>query len=98
MNPLKLNEDMVFSIERCENQARLIVYKGSVENVCRKGAFKNIEHFVLSEEERIFKGRLQLHKNIAVIGINVKGKLTGTISAKEFLNCLLEIKHQNLSL
>jgi hypothetical protein len=92
MNPVKLNEDMVFTVDRCEKRVRLIVYKGGVENVCRKETFKNIERFILSDEDGIFKGRLQLHKNIAGIGIKVKGKLIGTINAKEFLNCLEEIK------
>ncbi len=89
---VKLNDDMVFTIERTEKRVRLIVYKGGVENVCRMETFKNIERFILSDEDRIFKGRLQLHKNVAGIGIIVKGKLTGTINAKEFLNCLEEIK------
>ena len=83
---VKLNDDMVFTIERTEKRVRLIVYKGGVENVCRMETFKNIERFILSDEDRIFKGRLQLHKNVAGIGIIVKGKLTGTINAKEFLN------------
>jgi hypothetical protein len=89
---VKLNDDMVFTIERTEKRVRLIVYKGGVENVCRMETFKNIERFILSDEDRIFKGRLQLHKNVAGVGIIVKGKLTGTINAKEFLNCLEEIK------
>ena len=88
MTALILDDGLSFAIENNEKRARLIVYKDGVENVCRKETLKNLVRFMLSDEKRLFEGRLQLVKDAAGIGIEVKGQVAGTIKAEEFLNYL----------
>jgi hypothetical protein len=92
MTVFKLDDELSFAIERSEKRARLIVYKNGVENVCRKETFGNLNRFILLDEGHLFKGRLQLNKDNTGIGIEVKGKLMGTIKTEEFLSCLKEAK------
>jgi hypothetical protein len=92
MPRIKLENDLQFAIERYEKRARLIVYKGKVENVCRKDTFKNLMQFIQSGEEHLFKGRLQLHKNSTAIDIIVKGKSAGSINTDDFMNYLKHVK------
>jgi len=88
MAAIKLNADFSFAIESDKKRARLIVYKGGVENVCRKESFKKLGQFIRSGEGRIFRGRLQLSKNQAGIAVEVMGKIEGMINVDDFINCL----------
>ena len=85
---LKLNEVFSFSIERNENKVRLIVYKGGVENVCRKENVGRLQQFLKSGEGRLFKGRMQLHKNALGISVMVKGKLVGVLNNEELIGMI----------
>jgi hypothetical protein len=88
MTLLKLNEAFSFSIERNENQVRMIVYKEGVENVCRKENVGKLQQFFKSGEGRLFKGRLQLHKNALGICVIVKGELAGIINNEELIRMI----------
>ncbi|HAL81829.1 MAG TPA: hypothetical protein DCO83_06000 [Mucilaginibacter sp.] len=90
MIAIKLNNELLFSIEPHKKRVRLIVHNGEVENVCRIIDLKTLEHFILSDEKSLFKGRLQLHKNIAGLGIEVKGKIAGMIKTEDLINCVEE--------
>jgi hypothetical protein len=85
---VQLNNELSFAIEHCEKQARLIVYKNGLEDVCRKETFGNLRRFIAENNCHLFKGRLQLNKHGECIGIEVKGKLVGNIKAEEFLSYL----------
>jgi hypothetical protein len=88
MNSLKLNAPFSLGIEIDKKRARLIVYNNGVEEVCRKEYLNKFTRFISSEDERLFKGRLQLFKHEGGIGIEVKGKYAGTIKP-EYLLLLL---------
>jgi hypothetical protein len=88
MKPIKLNNGLLFTIERHETQARLVVLNNNVEKVCRKERFKTIWKYVRSGENQLFKGRLRLHKNVDGIAVEVKGEIAGVIKAEDFINCL----------
>jgi len=88
MNTIKLNDDFYFAIENSGNKTRLVVYNSGVENVCRKEAFARLKRFTTSDEKKLFGGRLRLHKNIAGIAIEVKGKIEGIIKVDDFLKLL----------
>jgi len=93
MTLLTLEHGFSFAIEQHEKQARLIVYKDGVENVCRRETFKNLERFIRSDSERIFKGRLQLYKNNGEIVIEVKGKIAGKMTTEDFRSYLEKVKN-----
>jgi hypothetical protein len=93
MTSIKLENGFSFAIERHEKRARLIVYKDGVENVCRMESFKNIERFIRADEERIFKGRLQLSKNSEEIVIEVKGEIAGKMMTENFTGYLEKVKN-----
>ena len=95
MIAIALDHGFSFAIEHFEKRARLIVYKGGVENVCRRESFKNLESFLRSDEESIFKGRLQLYKNAGEITVEVKGKLAGKITTEYFTVYLEKIKNMS---
>lgn len=92
MMPFLLNNELKFAIERDEKRVRLVVYKSGQEYVCRKENLSKLERFINSDECRIFKGRLQLCKNIDGIGIEIKGKFVGVISINDFENYLVRLK------
>ncbi|HEY2581840.1 MAG TPA: hypothetical protein VGI43_08540 [Mucilaginibacter sp.] len=90
MIALKLNSEFSFAIEHCEKQARLIVYKNGLEDVCRKETFGNLQRFIETERGRLFKGRLRLDKYNGVI--EVKGELVGIIKTGDFSHYLKDAK------
>jgi hypothetical protein len=92
MMPFLLNNELKFAIERDKKQVRLVVYKSEQEYVCRKESSGKLERFLRGDEDRIFKGRLQLCKNIDGIGIEIKGELVGVISINDFENYLWGLK------
>jgi len=85
---IKLNDDFLLGVENNEKKVRLIVYKGGVENVCRKGNSNKLKQFILSDQNTAFKGRLQLHKSMDGIVVEVKGRIAGIIKADELINYL----------
>jgi hypothetical protein len=87
----------MFSIELDKNKVRLIVHKGEVENVCRIVDLKKLEHFILTDEKNLFNGRLQLHKNIRGLAIEVKGKIAGIIKMEDFINYLGTFKNEPIN-
>ena len=92
MTPLKLNEAYSLAIEPSQKKVRLVVYKNGVENVCRRDTIVHLEHFILSDEERIFKGRLQLCKSGDSLNVEVKGDTIGTLKFNDFINFLEQAK------
>ncbi len=93
MIAITLDHGFSFAIEHFEKRARLIVYKDSVENVCRRESLKNLEGFILSDDEKLFKGRLQLYKNSEEIVIEVKGEIAGKMTIKDFTSYLERVKN-----
>ena len=91
MNGLKLNEAQNLLIERDQKRLRLVVYKNGDEEVCRKEYLRNINRFLLTENNRLFKGRLQLNKIADRIDVVVKGKTAGSIYADVFSDYLRTI-------
>lgn len=88
MISITLDETLQFGVENCGKKHRLIVYNNGVENVCRKESIKKLRQFIISDEKTLFGGRLRLHKNIAGIAIEVKGKIEGIIKVDDFLKLL----------
>lgn len=67
-----------------------MIYKDGVENVCRKSTIREPVQFIRSDEQRLFKGRLQLVGEInGMIAVEVKGKVAGVVPAKDFLSVLI---------
>jgi len=93
MITITLEHGFSFAMEHTGKRARLIIYKAGVENVCRMETFKNIERFIRSDDEKIFKGRLQLHKNSDEIVIEVKGEIAGTMTLEDFTSYLEKVKN-----
>lgn len=73
-----------FTVEPYKGKLRFVMYEQGEEFVCRIERKKNIEAFLQGEDERIFKGRLQLQKHNHEILIVVKGKVIAAISMQEF--------------
>ena len=88
MNGLKLNETQWLAIQPFNKRLRLIVYNNGMEEVCRKEYTRNLRRFLLDDEPRLFKGRLQLLRGDLGINVMVKGCLIGTIDAENLLNYL----------
>ncbi|HLO37052.1 MAG TPA: hypothetical protein VK173_01040 [Lacibacter sp.] len=72
------------SIELDNKRVRLVIYQGSEERVCRKENISRIKEFLVQQEGRLFKGRLQLHKIDQQINIEVKGKVIGNLDVDHF--------------
>ena len=70
-----------------------MVYKDGVENVCRKESFKSLERFIWSDEQKMFKERLQLDKYREEIDVVVKGKIAGKMKVEDFAGFLENIKN-----
>jgi len=95
MTQLKLEHGFSFAVEQFEKRVHLIVYKDGVENVCRRESFKNLERFILSDDEKLFKGRLRLYKNSKAIVIEVKGEIAGKMKAEDFTDYLEKVKNMS---
>jgi hypothetical protein len=90
MEIAKFDNGLSIWIEHTEKQARLVIYKDGVENVCRKSTIRKLRQFIQSDEQRLFKGRLQLHRDInGMIAVDVKGKIAGVVPAEHFLATLI---------
>lgn len=92
MEIIKLKENYTFAIEPQVKSLRLVVSRSGVENVYRLETRKKLEKFLLSDENHLFKGRLQLVKNAAAVNVLVKGKPVGKIVNAEFIKILRNIE------
>lgn len=91
MQHIVLNEKYTLSFEPLSKKIRLIISEADEELVCRKETIKNLNSFLLKEEMKIFKGRLQLSKHKDIIEVIVKGKTIAILSSsniKDVLNNL----------
>lgn len=88
MNSLKLNDNLSLGVEAYEKRVRLIVYKDAVELVCRKEYWSKLIEFIRLEDERIFKGRLQLTKRDGTICVEIRGAHAGCINVADFAGYL----------
>lgn len=79
MELLTLSGDYGFHIEKMGKKLRLVVTKGGVENVCRQETAKKLLDFTQNADAHLFKGRLQLQKESAVVKIFIKGEKVGEI-------------------
>jgi hypothetical protein len=84
MNPYRLTDKIRFTIVPVQKKARLIIFRGDTELVCRKETFSNLAKFIKGPDTTIFKGRLQLSKTDQDISIVIKGQIAGSISVDEF--------------
>lgn len=62
MKIIGLNNDLELALEPLGNRLRLIIVKDDKELACRKEYVKNLQRFLMGDEEKLFKGRLQLFK------------------------------------
>ena len=97
MKKIALNSQMQLALERYseryDNRLRLVIVNSKGEElVCRKEIFKKMEQFIKTEDERIFKGRLQLFKIADKISVQVKGENIGSIDAGLFRKRLQELE------
>jgi hypothetical protein len=95
MNPLPLKDGLHLLIERYEKRVRLVIATDETELVCRKESFKNLEQFLQSGQGHIFKGRLQLYKDMNEVSVEIKGEILGKIPAiqlEKHLSALKEIR------
>ncbi|MEM9545208.1 MAG: hypothetical protein AAGA77_04510 [Bacteroidota bacterium] len=88
----KLNNTFTFAVEPYEKKARLVVFDGDDEFVCRKERIPVLNEFLELMEGKIFKGRLQLVKEQATINIIVKGDLAGSIAMNDFKREIEKLK------
>jgi hypothetical protein len=78
----------MFTIVPVQKRARLIIFRGDTELVCRKETFSNLVKFIRGPDATIFKGRLQLSKTDQYISIVVKGQIVGSITVNEFASII----------
>ena len=83
-----LNHTTELSIEPDNKKVRLVIYQDAEEWVCRKENISRIKEFLVQQEARLFKGRLQLHKIDQQINIEVKGDVIGCINVDHFISML----------
>lgn len=88
MQQIVLNKRYSLSFEHQGEQIRLILLEDNVALVCRKETLKNLNSFLLKEELKIFKGRLQLYKQKDIIEVIMKGKPIAILSSGKFENAL----------
>ena len=88
MKVIALEENYSFAIEPVGKKLRLTVFQAGVENVCRLETQKNLEKFARSGDGRLFKGRLQLQKDLHTINVLVKGKTIGAINNERFIKLI----------
>lgn len=62
MKTIRLNNDLELALEPLGDRVRLVIVKDDKELACRKEYVKNLQRFLIGDEEKLFKGRLQLFK------------------------------------
>lgn len=84
MQQIILNEKYTLSFEPVGKKIRLAILEADVELVCRKETIKNLRDFMVKDELKIFKGRLQLNKQKDIIEVVMKDKPIAIVSAINF--------------
>jgi hypothetical protein len=92
MKPILLKDGFYLTLERYEKRVRLIVTSNKTELVCRKESFQNLEQFLQSGQQHIFKGRLQLYKDSEDVQVEVKGEILGKVPADQLGRWLTALK------
>lgn len=92
MWPIILNEKYTLSFEQLGKKIRLTLSEGGKELACRKETLKNLDDFLLKDENTIFKGRLQLYKHKTIIEVIMKGKPIAILSSKKMENVLNKLR------
>jgi len=88
MHQINLNEKYTLSFEQSGKKIRLIVSAANEKLVCRKETINNLKSFLLKDQLRIFKGRLQLNKLNDIIEVVMKDKPIAIVSASNFEHVL----------
>ena len=88
MEHIALKNECFLGLERLKGRARLVIFEGDVEKVCRKESIKILKDFIQSGENHLFNGRLQLHKDRGDIRVWVKGEIVGEIRAEDMLRVI----------
>ena len=88
MDLIKLEENYSFAAAPVGKKVRLVAYLSGVEKVCRLETRKKLEKFLLSNENHLFKGRLQLAKNAGDLRILVKGEPVGIIACEKLIEMI----------
>lgn len=92
MQQITLNNEHTLSFEPMGKSVRLIVSRADEELVCRKESLKNLHKFLLADEMKIFKGRLQLDKHQEMIEVIMKDRPIAMIGANNFEQLLNNLK------
>jgi len=92
MESIYLNNNFELYFEKLPHTVRLIVLKNREEWVCRKEKLENLFAFIGVDEERLFKGRLQLFKSDNEIFVQVRDKTIGAFSNQTFEGVLKKLK------
>lgn len=90
MTPLthELTSSFSIRIESANQRLRLVVLKDDCEFICRKESLKNLKGFLSGDTDRLFKGRLQLHRSADEILVEAKKEVIGKINAEDFQRLL----------
>lgn len=88
MQRIILSEKYTLSFEPLGEKIRLILSEADIELVCRKETIKNLRNFILNDELKIFKGRLQLNKHKDIIEVIMKDKLIAIVSLSKLVHVL----------
>ena len=92
METISLQNDLKFSLEKLPHTIRLIISKDDEEWVCRKEKLKKLFKFTETEDEHVFKGRLQLFKSEDKVNIKVKNEFVATVLKDDFIRILNRLK------
>lgn len=87
-----LNEKYTLSFQQLDKKIKLAISDGDKELVCRKETLKNLDDFLLKDENIIFKGRLQLYKHQTIIEVFMKGKPIAILSSKKMADVLNKLR------
>ena len=80
------------ALEKWSDKLRIILLKQEEEIACRKETKKNLEKFIQTEGEVLFKGRIQLISENKRIQITLKKIFIGSISKSNFITLLTSVK------
>ena len=80
-----LNQGFVIRFEITDDKVRCVIFKASDELACRTEKRTKIRDFIDSDEQIIFKGRIQFRRNKDVFDVLYKQELIGVIEKKMFL-------------
>lgn len=80
--------DWQLALEKWNDKLRIIILKHQEEMACRKETKKNLEKFIQSEGDILFKGRIQFVSEIDTIHIYLKKIGIGTITKADFSSLL----------